>query len=268
MNILTLQEIARIAPSALATRAKPGLSARYAFLSTAEAIRIHGDQGWLPVSARQARTRIPGYDGFTRHEIVFRRLTDKPALELGEVIPELRLVNSHAGQCSYQIHAGLMRLVCRNGLVAPTSAAGRLRVRHTVQEVQELADRLKDVSARLPKLMEVVHGWRKIPLQPDQASRLAATGLRLRYGDRQDRWPATPEAVALTMRRLEDQGDDLWTTFNRIQENVIQGGPEVPGKIDERRRHRRRIRRLGSIAAGIRINQGLWEAAETLALAS
>ncbi|NBU68310.1 MAG: DUF932 domain-containing protein [Verrucomicrobia bacterium] len=176
MNILTLQEIARIAPSALATRAKPGLSARYAFLSTAEAIRIHGDQGWLPVSARQARTRIPGYDGFTRHEIVFRRLTDKPALELGEVIPELRLVNSHAGQCSYQLHAGLMRLVCRNGLVAPASAAGRLRVRHTVQEVQELADRLKDVSARLA-------GW------PPRGCACGTGIVRIAGRPRRRRWP-------------------------------------------------------------------------------
>ena len=267
MNILTLEEIARLAPSALATRAKPGLSARYAFLSTAEAIRVHADQGWFPVSARQATTRIPQNAGFTRHEIVFRRPADAPVREVGDVVPEVRLVNSHAGQCSYQLHAGLMRLVCLNGLVAPALATGRLRVRHTVPEAQELAGLLASVSLHLPKLLEVAQRWQGIRLDSARMRQLAVTGLRLRYGDREDRWPATPEALVLATRRFEDRGNDLWTTFNRIQENVIRGGSEVPGKMDGKGR-RRQIRRLRGIGAGIRINQGLWEAAETLALAS
>ena len=267
MNILTLEEITRIAPAAMATRARPGLSTRYAFLSTAEAIRVHADQGWFPVSARQSTTRIPKNAGFTRHEIIFRRPADQPVREVGDVVPELRLVNSHTGQCSYQLHAGLMRLVCLNGLVAPAAATGRLRVRHSVQEARELADSLESVSAHLPKLLEVAQRWQKIRTRADQVRRLAEAGLRLRYGEREERWPVTPEAVALATRRPEDRGNDLWTTFNRIQENVTRGGPEVPGKINRHGR-RRRIRPLRGISQGIRINQDLWQVAEELALAS
>jgi hypothetical protein len=35
--------------------------------------------------------------------------------------------------------------------------------------------------------------------------------------------PITPEQI-INPRRVLDRGQDLWTTFNVVQENVIRGG--------------------------------------------
>jgi len=265
MHSMTPDQILQMAPAALAGGPKPGLSSRYAFLSTAEAIRIHGDLGWLPVSARQTCVRKEENRGFTRHQITFRRPDDRPVRELGDVVPEIRLVNNHAGQGSYRIHAGLMRLVCLNGMVVPASTVDTLRVRHTLQEARELAGMLATITARLPRLFEVAYQWQQVRLDPGRETALAAAGLRLRYGEREERWPVTPEVLSLIVRRPSDDGNDLWNVFNRIQENLVRGGAHVPGKVDARGR-RRRILPVRGIREEIRINQGLWAAAETMGL--
>lgn len=267
MNPMTPEQILQIAPAAMASGPKPGLSSRYAFLSTTEAVRIHAEMGWFPVSARQTQVRKKENRGFTRHQIAFRRLADRPVHELGDLVPEVRLVNDHSGQGSYRMHAGLMRMVCLNGMVVPASTVGTLRVRHTLREARELAGVLATVTAGLPRLLELAFRWQGIRLDPAREIALAAAGLRLRYGEREGRWPVVPEALSLATRRSADEGNDLWTVFNRIQENLIRGGAIVPGKVDNRGR-RRRILPVRGIREEIRINQGLWAAAETMGLVS
>ena len=77
--------------------------------------------------------------------------------------------------------------------------------------------------------------------------------------------PAKPEAIALTTRRSHDVGNDLWTVFNRIQENVTRNGNVPTEKVNNRRRS---IRTIRSIDADLTINKKLWEAAEQLALSA
>ncbi len=48
----------------------------------------------------------------------------------------------------------------------------------------------------------------------------------VRYED-ENKTPVTPEQI-ITPRRREDKQNDLWTTWQRVQENMIKGG--LPGK--------------------------------------
>jgi len=68
--------------------------------------------------------------------------------------------------------------------------------------------------------------------------------------------------MLLRARRVEDQGVDLWTTTNRVQENLIRGGV-----ADGRRNSRgvlRTVRALRGIDSKVTINKGLWGIAERL----
>jgi hypothetical protein len=64
----------------------------------------------------------------------------------------------------------------------------------------------------------------------------------------------------LTPFRPEDEGDDLWTTFNVIQEKMMRGG----FSYQTLRGRTTKLRGINSIQASNRLNTKLWEAAELL----
>ena len=61
-------------------------------------------------------------------------------------------------------------------------------------------------------------------------------------------------------RRPEDLGHSLWTTFQRVQENVIRGGQ--PGRSAQGRRLQ--TRPVGSIDRVVSLNRALWMLAEEM----
>ena len=65
--------------------------------------------------------------------------------------------------------------------------------------------------------MQCSHCYSPPPIQ--QA--FAKAALTYRFGE--EHQPVT-EAQILTPRRSEDRQDDLWSVFNRCQENLLKGG--------------------------------------------
>ena len=61
-------------------------------------------------------------------------------------------------------------------------------------------------------------------------------------------------------RRFEDRRDDLWTTFNRLQENLVKGG------LEGRSRNGRatRTRPVNGIDQNVKLNRALWVLAEEM----
>jgi hypothetical protein len=64
----------------------------------------------------------------------------------------------------------------------------------------------------------------------------------------------------LTPFRPEDEGSDLWTTFNVIQEKMMKGG----FSYKTQRGRTTKLRGIQSIQTSNRLNTKLWEAAELL----
>ncbi|MCV5296455.1 DUF945 domain-containing protein, partial [Escherichia coli] len=68
-------------------------------------------------------------------------------------------------------------------------------------------------------------------LPPPAQQAFARAALTFRFGE--EHQPVT-EAQILTPRRYEDNQDDLWSDFNRCQENLLKG--ELPGRTAKGRR--------------------------------
>ncbi|HAF2376717.1 TPA: DUF945 domain-containing protein, partial [Salmonella enterica] len=64
----------------------------------------------------------------------------------------------------------------------------------------------------------------------------------------------------LTPRRYEDRKDDLWSVFNRIQENLSKGG--LPGRTAKGKRTHTRA--VNGIDGDVRLNRALWVMAEQM----
>ena len=69
----------------------------------------------------------------------------------------------------------------------------------------------------------------------------------------------------LTVRRAGDAGADLWTTFNRVQENTIRGGLSAWGRDAHNRRRRVTTREVNGIDQDVKLNRALWLLGERMA---
>ena len=87
----------------------------------------------------------------------------------------------------------------------------------------------------------------------------ARAALVLKYDDPANPAPIT-EPQVLAARRLDDNRADLWSVFNRTQENLIRGGLLGRGGNG----HRLRTRPVQDIGQDLRLNRALWLLADGL----
>jgi hypothetical protein len=113
---LNEDQMRRAAPSIFAEGKHGSRSERYTYIPTIEVLRGLRHEGFEPFMVAQGESRIEGKTEFTKHMIRMRhacQVTSRP--EANEII----LINSHDGASSYQMLAGVVRVVCCNGLVVP-----------------------------------------------------------------------------------------------------------------------------------------------------
>src|SRR5258708_18598080 len=122
-------QLRALAPSVFAAQAMPGVSSRYAFVPTAQLVGRLRDAGSAPVSAVEQKVKLDERRGFQKHLIRFQRRDVVPVK--GEYTPELCLINSHDRSSAYQLHAGLFRFVCGNGMIVADTTFGRVSIRHS-----------------------------------------------------------------------------------------------------------------------------------------
>jgi hypothetical protein len=242
--------------SALQVAPAPSTSARYAFLSTQEVITNLAREGYTPAFAQTSspRKRDPL---FGRHMIDFRREGEQP-VDKG-CVSRLIFTNSHDGSGSAKLMAGVFRYVCSNGLVSGHSA-GAASVRHlgdAAQRADELLTRVRQLAAETTKLAGTIDRWKRVQLSSAMRRDFARMASVLRWGDA---GLYEPEEL-LQARRAEDDRGDLWTIFNRIQENASRGG--LQGLTRSGRAATSRP--LVEIERNTRFNADLWRVAEEIA---
>ena len=265
---LSNEELNAIAPSAFAVQPWYAQSSRYAFVPTSQVIEGMREAGFFPYSAQQSLSRTSDKKFFTKHLIRFRP-ENVTLAQVGDTAVEAVLVNSHDGTSQYEISLGAFRLACLNGMMVAEGMAQIFKVRHTGNIIADVIEATQNVIAAAPKVVEQISQWKTIDLLPVEARILAEEAHSLRF----DEGATAPAAEKLLQpRRSADNATDLWTTFNRIQENTINGGLRtiVPGHIDENTgrylaTRRNRTRAVTGIAESTKLNRALWSLAEKMA---
>ena len=100
---LTIEDLTTLAPSALANEAHESRSERYGFQSTVEVISMMQQEGFQIFSAMQSRTRREDRRGHLKHMLRFRHESTSGAIALGDLLPELVLINSMDGSSAYNL---------------------------------------------------------------------------------------------------------------------------------------------------------------------
>lgn len=226
-QILTRDQIAKSAPAVYAGSAAPSVSERYRFVDTGMIIDRMMAEGFMPIRARQNFKRVESVESraFGRHEIVFRHADqlDRP-MAVGQSIPEIRLINSHDRSATYELTAGLFRLVCSNGLtISDPRSQMYMKGRHTGEDaIGNIIEGTYQIVKEFPQIADQIDQWSSLKLDAGQMHDFGRAAALLRWDDPSE---SLIEGL-LVPRRREDGSEDLWTIMNRIQENVIRGGVE------------------------------------------
>jgi hypothetical protein len=242
----------RLPRAALATQQSPSLSNKYQFISTQEIIARFAEEGWVPAHAEVASPRKKEAE-FARHMIDFRN-ADCP--EVNGAVPRIIAVNSHDGTSSARIMGGVFRFVCSNGLVVG-NMSGKEVVRHSGDAAADLIHRMRQLAKNTTQLYTSIDRWSKIDLSKSQRHEFARFAAQLRWGDAQ-RFEVED---LLAVRRPEDDRGDLWTTFNRLQENTVRGGMSGLSRSGRAAT----ARPLSDISRSVDYNAQLWALAEEFA---
>jgi hypothetical protein len=247
------------APSVFAIKPIFGVSERYTIVPTIRIVEGLREHDWVPVDVEEQRIRQEARRGFQKHMIRFRRAAQMTTLDEWNV--ELVLLNSHDRGCAYQLHAGIYRRICSNGLVMSEGSFEAIRFRHSKLETDEVVRASFRLLEFVPKVGELVNRFRSRQLDSRESLDLARHAMMLRYPSVSE-FPVDAETL-LKPRRKEDAGTDLWTTLNRVQENLVQGG--LSDSHRDRRGRLRSVRALRGIDSKVSLNKGLWGLAEQLA---
>lgn len=251
---LSDHQIARYAPSVLAAEAHESRGERYSFIPTIDVLNGLRREGFQPYEVRQTMVRDQSRREHTKHMV---RLRHPDAIGSSSEVPEIILINSHDGTSSYQLLAGFFRFVCSNGLIAG-DVCNDIRVRHSGNVVHDVIDGCTRVIDEINTAAERIETYKAISLHPDEQAVFANAALQLRWDD--GKAPVLGDQI-LRARRLDDRRSDLWTTFNRVQENLLKGG--LRGRTATGRNTSTRA--VGGVNENVKLNRALWSLADGLA---
>lgn len=249
---LNNDQLYRAAPSVFAGGKHSSRSERYTYIPTIQVIDGLRSEGFLPFSVCQSKSRIEGKAEFTKHMIRLRRQDQILAPEANEIV----LCNSHDGTSSYQMLCGLFRFVCANGLLIGDKVED-IRVQHRGNIVDNVIDAAYTIVDKFTIADESMNTMKDIQLTKPEQEVLANAALALKYGEEA---PITPRQILLP-RRFDDDKDDLWTTFNTVQENLIRGGQRGHASSGKRLT----TRPVQSIDNNVKLNRALWILADEMA---
>jgi hypothetical protein len=266
---LTIEQIAQYAPSALAVAPHESRSSRYTYIPTINIIQGMIKSGFQPFKATQSLSRIEGKQEFTKHMIRFRRAD--LSFNVGETVPEIVLVNAHDGSSAYKLMGGLFRKVCSNGMGVAESTIGSVSVPHKGDIEGQVIEGSWRIVADSERALEGVRQWSQLQLTSGERDAFAQSAHILRFADSEGH-VATPiqPVQLLAPRRYADNASDLWSVFNRVQENVIRGGltARAPSRYENGEfvpARRVSTREVKGIDQDVRLNRALWQLAEKMA---
>jgi len=255
VNFLTNDEILEKTPSIFTKTPSNEVSKHYTHIPTIKVIEDMRTLGWDVINTQEVNARKG--KGFQKHLVVFRNNDIVINGSDGDIVyPQILLTNSHDGKNSFKFQAGLFRLVCSNGLVIATTQFEAVKMRHMGYTFEELQINIREMVEKLPLTVESMNKMKSTEIEQEKAIDFAKECLKTRFKEDELKRIKIDINDLLTPTRPEDQGKDLWSIFNVVQEKIIDGDFKYisGGKV-------RKARRIKNFIQDQKVNSELFEVA-------
>jgi len=133
-----------------------------------------------------------------------------------EAFTSITLSNSCNGSRPLQMSLGMFRQVCTNGLVRFDQHAETEKIKHIEVNARDLDRFVVSMNGKADKLLTEVNEMKHKGLSIEDMRKLAREAASLRYTNLDE----INIDDLFAVNRVEDESNDLWTVFNRIQENL------------------------------------------------
>ena len=133
-----------------------------------------------------------------------------------EAFTSITLSNSCNGNRPLQMSLGMFRQVCTNGLIRFDQHAETEKIKHIEVNARDLDRFVVSMNSKADKLLTEVNEMKHKGLSIEDMRKLAREAASLRYTNLDE----INIDDLFAVNRVEDESNDLWTVFNRIQENL------------------------------------------------
>lgn len=247
------------------------VSERYKVIKTGDLVSQLETEGYVVRELKQQKSRKQEYQGFGKHALRMRH--SNLVLNREGLTPEIVLRNSYNGTSCFEIMLGVFRLVCSNGLVVGTTFES-LKVRHVGDVMPKVFDALTKIQSQTEKMRDDIDRFSAKQLTQNEIhafARQVASALipkTIQDIDGQTSSGVILETVKpldlLRVKRGDDQGQDLWTILNVIQENALNGGLRYMSQNETGVIRRNSSRQIRSIDRNIEVNRLVWDIASQI----
>jgi hypothetical protein len=252
IEMLSKEQVKQVAPSVFTKTGSSTVSDKYSHIPTERVMDDMEVLGWKVVDAKEIKARKN--QGFQKHMLVFAN----PEIVINgadgdTVFPRILLTNSHDGKNAFTFQAGLFRLVCSNGLVIADEQFSSMKIRHMGYDFETLSGLITEMVEKLPLTVESMNNFKNKQLSEEQKQKFALEALGLRFDTENKTFDVSE---FLTPTRKEDEGNDLWSVFNVIQEKLVHGMVDYRAGSKQRK-----ARRIKNFQQDVKLNSELYELA-------
>ncbi len=269
----TKADLLELAPAAFRTKgqgAALGVSTKYQFMTTSDVIAVLEGMGWGVYDGKQQKSQKN--PDTTKHMLRFRH-DMYGSLGIDGNVPEILFINSHDRSSSLNFHVGIFRVINNTQLIVADSTFDQFRIRHMGTTFEQVQTVITEIAAGLPRIFKTIQTFEGTTLSTRQQHELAMKSLAIRFPEYLDaktdkpRFDLIKESVdiddLLKAQRPVDQGNNLWLTFNRVQEQILKGGFQRIGTSETSKS--KAVRPLTNIRMELLVSKGIWSLADELA---
>jgi hypothetical protein len=112
----------------------------------------------------------------------------------------------------------MFRQVCSNGMIARDEVS-KTKIPHTEEGMMKLKESLQPLYTASQRVIAEVERMKLVDMSMNDIKKLAYDSIVTRYGKNFDNTLVSVDDV-INSRRFQDNSNDLFTVFNRIQENL------------------------------------------------
>jgi len=245
ISFIDLQDLPK---SILADAQSPSLSDEYQFYSTVGIIKLLLSKGWKIFEASAQKSKKP----YSKHMVTFYH--PDVMTKDGSYI-NIVLFNGHDGKSALRLYLGILKSFCWNGLIVG-SAFEFYRSVHRYTTYTDIEAAIEAFPKKAKNFALFIPKWQDFKLSNKEQEDFAIEAASLRW---ENPVPYMYKSLLNNIRRQEDAKDDLWTLFNRIQENLLRSYRTIDNKGK-----RKGIRGISSVSRRLEINTKLFDVAHRM----